>query len=352
MNSIYVNLAAEIHISVKKKIINFLDSNNPSNLTLKQLQEFIECEIKDQVNNLYKTNDTLFGKTPYNFGLAFPIGLSLDNVVAHYTPVSLPQSILENIPAIFNEQSKLNNFSVIKIDYGIIIEGNIIDSAFTINLNNSELSTILIDSSREITKNICNSIGADQRLNDLADIANEIIDSYENPITNIPLKLVENVYSHNILPSQIHGGKFIRPDYKKYSDDWKVKAGELYAIEFYPTSGSGLAMLTPYTQVYSHYKLRDTCKKIPIFDTQSTNKIVTIINNNLNKVPFCPNFIDLHVKSIKHHKTIKTLQQLYSLNYLDSYPPIVESDPKGIVSQTEATVEIKDNETVNVVCGL
>lgn len=352
MNSYYLNLAAEIHFSVKKKILYFLETTKNETISLKNLRDFIQKEIIKEVDNLYKITPDLIGKNKYNLGLAFPIGLSVDDVVAHYTPVCLPKTIEHRVHKKFNENSTINLFSLIKIDYGINIEGNIIDSAFTVNLNNSDLSSILIKASREITLNVCKSMGIDQRLNHLADLANEIINSYENPITNKPLKLVDNVYSHNILPSQIHGGKFIRPDYKNYSDDWKIEDGEQYAIEFYPTSGSGTALLTSVTQLYSHYKIRDTSKKIPIFEASIMNKIGNVINNNLNTLPFCPNFIDLYSTSNNHTKTIKTLQQLHSLNYLDSYPPIIEYDPKALVSQTEATVLIKENEKVNIVCGV
>lgn len=352
MNSLYLDLAAEIHFSVKKKILYFLETNKNETIILRSLREFIEQEIIKEVDNSYKMNSNLSSKKQYNYGLAFPIGLSVDDVVAHYTPVCLPKYIENRVPKKFNENSPINLFSLIKIDYGINIEGNIIDSAFTVNLNNSDLSSVLIKASKEITKNVCKSMGIDQRLNHLADLANEIINSYENPIDGKPLKLVENVYSHNILPSQIHGGKFIRPDYKNYNDDWKIEDGEQYAIEFYPTSGSGKALLTSVTQLYSHYKIRDTSKKIPIFEASLMNKISNVINNNLYTLPFCPNFIDLHSPPTNHNKIIKTLQQLHSLNYLDSYPPIIEYDPKALVSQTEATVVIKENEKVNILCGI
>ena len=352
MNSSYLNLAAEIHFSVKKKILYFIETISNETISLRNLRDFIEKEIIKEVDNLYNTNPDLSGKKKYNNGLAFPIGLSVDDVVAHYTPVSLPKSIESRVHKKFNENSTINFFSLIKIDYGISIEGNIIDSAFTVNLNNSDLSSILIKASREVTLAVCKSMGIDQRLNHLADLANEIINSYENPVNNKPLKLVDNVYSHNILPSQIHGGKFIRPDYKNYSDDWKIEDGEQYAIEFYPTSGSGTALLTSVTQLYSHYKVRDTSKKIPLFEASMINKISNLINNNLNTLPFCPNFIDLHSSPMNHTKTIKTLQQLHSLNYLDSYPPIIEYDPKALVSQTEATVIINENERVKIICGV
>ena len=62
----------------------------------------------------------------------------------------------------------------------------------------------------------------------------EIIESYE--YEGKPLKIVENVYSHNILPWKIHGDKFIKPDYINYNENLKVEAGEQYAIEFYTSN--------------------------------------------------------------------------------------------------------------------
>ena len=92
--------------------------------------------------------------------------------------------------------------------------------------------------------------------NELAASAREIIESYE--YEGNPLKIVENVYSHNILPWKIHGDKFIKPDYVNYNENLKVEAGEQYAIEFYTSNGLGKGKLIDAPHTYSHYRLQYT----------------------------------------------------------------------------------------------
>ena len=87
-------------------------------------------------------------------------------------------------------------FNLLKIDYGIQINGNIIDKAFSININGGQDEDILIEASVCAVDKIKKEIGVDVRLNELASIAREIIQSYE--YKGEPLKIVENVYSHNI----------------------------------------------------------------------------------------------------------------------------------------------------------
>ena len=45
MNISYLNLAAEIHFSVKKKILYFLETTSNETISLRGLREFIQKEI-------------------------------------------------------------------------------------------------------------------------------------------------------------------------------------------------------------------------------------------------------------------------------------------------------------------
>lgn len=351
MDSTNLYLAAEIHNSVKKDLLDFISTNNLQQINLNQLRNFIQTNITTKVNDLYSSTPHLQTKTPYNFGLAFPIGLSVDSVVAHYTPVNLPQSI--QLESRFDPNSTLDKFRIIKVDYGVTIEGAIVDSAFSLNLDGSTDVNTLITASQEITTKVANNLRVDVYLNELADIANEIVESYDNPKTLTPLKLIENVYSHNILPWNVHGGKFIRPDYKKYNENHRVEEGELYAIEFYPTTGSGIGKLSEQVNIYSHYSVKEEfVDKIPLFDSKDINKVITTIQSKLNKLPFCPNFMEANSVKTNHSKTIRLLQKLYQSTIVKSYPPIIECDDTAMVAQTEATVEIYKDGCSNVVCGI
>ena len=139
---INLHLASEFHKSICDKLekahnneILLLDKPF-SQLTLLELRSIIETEIKGKLPN------------EQNYGLAFPIGLNTDSIVAHYTPTKIKDSVLDTLPYYLNGNTKLNRCRILKVDFGVHINGYIIDSAFSLNLDKSTESKILIDSSK------------------------------------------------------------------------------------------------------------------------------------------------------------------------------------------------------------
>ena len=88
-------------------------------------------------------------KDSLNNSIAFPTGISLNNVAAHYTPTK-------------NSSHIINNDDVIKIDYGVHNDGYIIDSAFTINLNNEY--EVLLNASKDAIESVIKNVGVDNNL--------------------------------------------------------------------------------------------------------------------------------------------------------------------------------------------
>lgn len=330
-----LKLGFDIHNTVKIKIIEYIENNKDASIF--DLRNYIHNELLIKINNITKYEDK---------GLAFPIGISGDSIVAHYTPIKMSIFDKMHLPYYLNPDSRIHMFDILKIDYGIQINGNIIDKAFSVNVNGGELEKILIDGSRCAVDKIKKDIGVDARLNELAASAREIIESYE--YEGKPLKIVENVYSHNILPWKIHGDKFIKPDYINYNENLKVEAGEQYAIEFYTSNGLGKGKLIDAPHTYSHYRFRDG--DLRLFPDKDINDFVKFSRDNLSHLPFCPNIVTslnfkLNKKKPSHQKIIGLCQKLHNYNIVDSYPPIIECDTKSLVAQIEDNVVITNAES-------
>ena len=331
-----LKLGSEIHIIVKVKVLDFIENNKEASIF--DLRNFIHFELLTQIEK----NQTKFKEA----GLAFPIGVSGDSIVAHYTPIKMSIFDKTHLPYYLNPDSRIHMFSILKIDYGIQIDGHIIDKAFSININGGDLENIIIDASKCAVDKIKKEIGVDARLNELADSAREIIQSYE--YCDKPLKIVENVYSHNILPWKIHGDKFIKPDYYEYGDNFKVEAGEQYAIEFYTTNGIGKGKLVDTSNTYSHYRFKEV--GLPLFSDKELNDFVKFSRNTLLQLPFCPNIVNafnfkINKKKPSHKKIISLCQQLHRNNIVESYPPIIECDTNSLVAQIEDNVLINSSES-------
>lgn len=333
--------ASDKHDTIKNEIISCFKNNNITiddnpieflEITLFQLRNFIESKIVSQ--------------NEVNMGLAFPIGINGDCIIAHYTPTKTASK--SELPYYVNYECKVKDFKILKIDYGIHINGYIIDKAFSLNIHNTELEDKLIEASNTAVNNILKHIGVDARLNELADCAKEIVESFEDD-NNEPFKIVKNVYSHNIDKWKVHANKFIMPDHletswNNYED--KVKEGEHYAIEIYASNGNGEGKLVSNPHTHSHFKLKDEyyVNPIKLFDINALNVMADSIKHNFKTLPFCPNFIKFKIdkKIPSHQKSIKLCQQLQSFGILESYPPIIELDLKSSVSQIEKNVVLSN----------
>jgi len=308
--------AGDIHKKVRKYIQPLIQPG----IKYTTICNLIESKISEEINKI--------SPNQLNNGIAFPTGISVNNVAAHFTPSYLDERIIKSD-------------DVIKIDYGVHIDGCIIDSAFTINLND-EYNSIL-KASNEAVNTIINNIGVDSRFKELSTLSEEIVESYE--YNNSPLKVIDNLAGHNILPWKIHGGKLLhgKPTNNLIYDDLKVACDDIMAIEVFVSNGSGTTILDNDYKNYSHYMLKYD-KKIPLFQNKKTNDISQLIYNKFKTLAFCPRFIDNVTKN--HTDYFHNLQELFANGYLNSYPPLLEKDSQCKVTQFEQTIYIGENKKI------
>jgi methionyl aminopeptidase len=115
MNNSY--LADAIKASyVHKKVGEYLRNNviKPG-ISLKDIANITENKIKEYIN--------FDSENPLKRGIAFPVGLSMNDCAAHYTPNKGDTDIF------------IKESDILKIDYGVHYNGIIIDSAFTMHFN-------------------------------------------------------------------------------------------------------------------------------------------------------------------------------------------------------------------------
>ena len=312
--------AGEIHRKVRDYITPYLTNG----IKYVDIVKIIENKISEEIDSLNKVN-----KQQINNGIAFPTGISVNNVAAHFTPS-------------YKDKSILKNSDIMKIDYGVHIEGCIVDSAFTINLN-EEYSEIL-QASREAVNGVIKNMGVDSRFGDLSAISHEIVESYE--YKGEPLKVIDNLAGHNILPWKIHGGKLLfgKPQKNTDYEDLKVDDGEVMAIEIFVSNGNGTTQLGMNPLNYSHYMLKPEVEKIPLFTTKKTNEVSKIITKHFKTLPFCPRFIDTINKT--HTNYLPNLQELFRNGYINSYPPLLETDKNSKVAQFEHSIYVSETKKI------
>ena len=113
-------------------------------------------------------------------GLAFPTGCSLNHCAAHYTPNAGDKTIL-------------GEHDVCKIDFGVHINGRIIDCAFTVHFDHK--FDPLVNAVKEATNAGIKAAGIDVRLCDVGEIIEEVMTSHELELDGktYPIKSIRNL---------------------------------------------------------------------------------------------------------------------------------------------------------------
>lgn len=313
-NSIVKNLrqAAEVHKEVRKYIRK----------TIKPGMKYID------VCNTVEANITkIFGQNNKNMGLAFPVGLSVNEIAAHDS-------------AVINDTRCFNKDDVIKIDFGTHVNGYIIDSAYTHTFNNKYEN--LVEATSEATWNAIKMAGPDTYIPDITKVIQETIESYEVDVNGKThdVKAIYGLGGHNILQNTIHGGKIIlsRSDYPKdYPiDQLRMKQDEIYAIETFASTGDGYVKQSDIP--ISHYMLNKNHNK-SVFKFNITKTIYNWIISKRGTLPFSILWID---NDLKLGNKIKIgLNELINLKIITGYPAL--EDKKGtFTSQMEHTIYLHD----------
>jgi len=103
--------------------------------------------------------------SPFNSGIAFPTGCSINHVAAHYSPNT-------------GDMTRLQRNDLVKFDYGTPVNGRIIDSAFTFSLNPDRYET-LIKAAQAATETGIREAGIDARLGEIGAAIQETMESFE-----------------------------------------------------------------------------------------------------------------------------------------------------------------------------
>ena len=316
--------AGKIHNNVNNYIRDII---NP-NISLLELANSIENKIKELTN--YNKN------SPLDYGIAFPTGLSVNNCVAHWTPkINKDKTLLKN--------------DVIKIDYGVHIDGSIIDSAFTYTFNSKYDK--LLESSKTSTDIAIKLCRPDMLLSEIGREIEENMRSYEIELNNktYSIKPVKSLCGHLINKYEIHGNKIIPNiylnDYKK-----RIDTNEFYAVETFATTGSG----ETYEDIEdcSHYMINYTnnFKKCDI--PNNSQQMYKFIMKYFNTLAFCDRWLlGKTLKKNKNNELLledninKYLHNLHKSKIINIYPPIYDTDRTSYSAQFEETIYIDEFNT-------
>ncbi|KAL2269117.1 hypothetical protein VTJ83DRAFT_3963 [Remersonia thermophila] len=250
-------------------------------------------------------------------GMGFPTGLSINHCAAHYTPNAGNKMVLQED-------------DVLKVDFGVHVNGNIVDSAFTMAWN--PRYDPLLEAVKAATNAGIKEAGIDARLGEVGGVIQEVMESYEVEIngTTYPVKSIRNLNGHTILPYSIHGTKSV--PIVKTNDQTKMEEGDVFAIETFGSTGQGYVHEDGEV---SHYAKRGDANKVDL-RLSSAKSLLNVINKNFGTLPFCRRYLD----RLGQEKYLLGLNSLVANGIVEDYPPLV--DKKGsYTAQFEHTILIR-----------
>lgn len=296
---------AEIHRRVRKNLQNKIKPG----MTLIEIADMVENATRKFTGSV----DLHQMENPKSQGIGFPTGLSLNSIAAHFNPNT-------------GDKTVLKYEDVMKVDIGVQVNGNIVDSAWTVAFDPQYDN--LLTAVREATYTGIKEAGIDVRLTDIGEAIQEVMESYEVEINGetFDVRPCRNLCGHNIAPYRIHGGKSV--PIVKNGDNTKMEEGEHFAIETFGSTGSGY--VTSGGEV-SHYAKNQGV--IPQASSATGKKLLKVIDHNFGTLPFCRRYLD----RLGEEKYIYGLNSLVRDGIIQDYPPLNDT-PGSYTAQYEHTI--------------
>lgn len=238
--------------------------------------------------------------------VAFPVNLSLNHIAAHYTPSS-------------NDETVFKQEDILKIDVGAHVNGAIGDTALTVG-NNKELIAASNDALKEAIK--LSTPGTELR---------EIGKAIQQTISSYSFAPIKNLSGHKIDEYNLHAGLTI-PNFDN-GNTTKLEEGMVIAIEPFATTGVGKITEGKPSGIYSF----QADKPVRL---QSARQVLKYVLNEYKTLPFSKRALEK-----KFPQCSLALVALERAGILHHYPQLPEEN-KGLVSQAEHTVLVKDKPVV------
>lgn len=275
----------------------------------KEVKIFAKTIIKKDVP-LLEIAEKIEGKIIELGGkFAFPCNLSINEIAAHYTP---------------SHDDTTKAYGLLKVDFGVHIDGWTADTAFSIDLEESKENKKLIEASAEALEQAIKTIKPGIKASVVGRTISQAIQKHSaNPIINLS--------GHQMMQYELHAGNSI-PNI----DDNRASILEpgLYAIEPFATFGAGKVRDGRPSGIYMLENDRS-------IRNPTAREILDYIIEEYKTLPFCSRWL---VKKFGT-KALFALRQLEQNGNLHHFAQLVEVSGKP-VSQKENTVILDDKVTV------
>jgi methionyl aminopeptidase len=239
--------------------------------------------------------------------LAFPTGIGVNQVTAHYAPQDGDESV-------FKEQD------LVKVDFGVHVDGYVTDTSVSVTFN-PEYNLLLEATERALEA----AIATARREVRTGEIGREI----HREAARFGFKTIENLTGHTVDRYIVHAGKSIPNLYMPGMQSLKI--GDVFAIEPFLTVGSaaGYVVDTPSQTIFSIVARKKT-------GSVELDGFVDRVWNERKTLPFTPRW---YSAEFGRDKIQRMISKLVGKKILRAYPTLVEASGNP-VAQFEHTMAL------------
>jgi len=247
---------------------------------------------------------------------AFPTGIGINGVTAHYAPQE-------------DDQTRIGNGDLVKIDFGVHFDGYIADTAVTIA--ESPDYQLLMETTKRALEAAISVAKRDPR-------TGEIGKAIEGAALQQGVKTINNLSGHTLEQYTVHGGKSIPNVYAPNQP--MLKRDEVFAIEPFLTLGTaaGYVIDAPRDSPVTIYSLIMR-KRTGVGELDG---LVDHIWNLRKSLPFTPRWFS---KDFGRERLPQLLAELERRRIVRGYPTLVEAS-NAPVAQFEHTMKLEGNSLV------
>ena len=241
--------------------------------------------------------------------LAFPTGIGVNEVTAHYAPQEGDESV-------FAEKD------LVKVDFGVHVDGYVTDTSVTATLNPD--FDLLLEATQRALDTAIAAARKEWR-------TGEIGRAIHGEAARFGFKTIENLTGHTLDRYTVHAGKSIPNIYMPHMQD--LKKGDVFAIEPFLTLGNaaGYVVDAPSQTIFSIVARKKTGdSKLDAFAES-----VWIERKTL---PFTPRW---YIDEFGKENVAQIVRKLVSKRVLRAYPTLVEASGKP-VAQFEHTMALDE----------
>jgi len=247
---------------------------------------------------------------------AFPANICIGSIAAHYTPL-------------LGEEKTVPDDEIIKIDFGVAINGYILDKAISLYFGEDDERKALVETAREALEKALAKIKVGTQY---SDIAYEVYDF----VKSRGFKVIENLHGHRLEQWRLHTEDEI-PVHPEVKAKGVFGEGEVYAIEVFVTNGKGFAEAMDESRIYSLPSFLLDLKRIKLpIHLRAARDVFNWIWRKRKTLPFSLR----HLRKAFDEPTVRV-----ALAILEQYGLIVKynvlTESQGSVAQAEETILVK-----------